>query len=148
MTNHLARIDEWRHQVEHEDPIDSAHEPTKPSTASDSSVRPHPQFSEGLPVFYGHTNSHWNVYEATKYAHIAPANRRVASGNQAVLSADTPRTGEQASVPHGKASDQDQYQVEDEDIELSDLEPEDGPAMGSVTVAELRAHNRRLKRFR
>lgn len=151
MTNHLARIDEWRHQVEHEGPVDSAHEPIQPSTASDSFVRPNPQFSKGGPVFYGHANSHysnWNAYETAKYAHIAPANRSIAPGNQAVTSADAPRTGDQVSKPHGTGSDQDQYPVEDEDIELSDLEPEDGPATGSVTVAELRAHNRRLKRFR
>lgn len=151
MTNHLARIDEWRHQVEHEHPVGSTQESGQSWTNSDSSVRPIPQLSRGLPGFQAHSPahySHWDAYETTKYAPIAPAVRPVAPVNQAVASTGLPRVADPHSIIPDKASERDELHVENEDIELSDLEPEDEPVNGSVTVAELRAHNRRLKRFR
>lgn len=151
MTNHLARIDEWRHQIEYEGPMDSAHESISPSRPTSLHVRPIPQGvkqpTNVKEPLHSHYNQ-WNSRGTTEYANIAPANCSNGPGYQSVASADLPRTVNEVSAPVTNDQDQVQRYAEDEDIELSDLEPYEAQDNAFVTVAELRAHNRRLKRFR
>lgn len=151
MTNHLARIDEWRRQIEYEGPVDSAYESNNPSADPRSFARPTSGPSQVVPSFYERPYSHhnqWSVQRTTSYGNIAPAERPTAPEYLPPASVGLPRMIDQVSVPLTKTADRNELHIEDEDIELSDLEPDDDPENPSVTVAELRAHNRRLKRFR
>ena len=148
MAEQSARINEWRWQIEDSHLRDATSRPHRSSTGLVSVAWPVAQHSEeplrsyGLAVDHDTDRDHQTMAMDPTSGSIE---RRLLPNLQSATSTDQVQATEAVSAPVPKVYEQTVASAENE---LVDMKDDDPPELAPLTVDELRAHNRRLKRFR